>query len=109
MAGGVESWSHYRHLRQNGDPDTQYMLNRLQFYNQLFASVAWSKDEMRKWLRAAKEEQQAFETAKNCIAANKGLVKTFKLDRFWNLYKTIRKPEPSRIFVTQSCYNNKYY
>ncbi|WP_342227023.1 hypothetical protein [Rickettsiella endosymbiont of Rhagonycha lignosa] len=92
---GVENWSYYRYLRQNGDTSTQILLDRLLFKDKLFGG-GWSNESFTKYLHdyglKQKEEQQGLETAKSCIATNNGLAKVIQPNNWGFFMRQLANP-----------------
>jgi hypothetical protein len=73
---GVDSWIHYRYLRQKNDPAMQVVLDELLLADRLFQGVTQPFNENRNSEIA--KETLSFEEAHACIQTNKGLAKTIQ-------------------------------
>ncbi|WP_342220727.1 hypothetical protein [Rickettsiella endosymbiont of Miltochrista miniata] len=77
---GVDSWSHYRYLRQKNDPAMQAVLDELLLVDRLFQGDTRTFHENRNDEFA--NEKQDFEEAHTCIRTNKGLAKTIQSNNY---------------------------
>ena len=92
---GVGSWSYYRYLKQKNDLSTQILVDRLLLKNELFGAD-WRNENFTQYLcdfrLKQKEEQQAFETAKSCIATNNGLAKVIQPNNWGFFMRQLANP-----------------